>query len=157
MTNSIVINASSSTLNTTNQGLYINPVREDIANTTYSVYYDEETHELTYTVSAAGVLEQNLQSANGDYTLALTDIGKHIYKTGTGAVLVPTNASVEFPVGTTITLVTGSSHSTTVQSANSGVTTLILSKFGADASINIPADTYVTILKVETDKWMVQN
>jgi hypothetical protein len=33
---------------------------------------------------------------------------------------------------------------------------VILSKFGANANINVPADTYVTILKIATDKWIVQ-
>jgi hypothetical protein len=55
-----------------------------------------------------------------------------------------------------ITLVTGSTNSTTVSAVDSGTTTLILSKFGSDASINVPVDTYVTLLKIEADKWMIQ-
>ena len=101
-------------------------------------------------------MPQNAVSGNGNYTLVLLDRGKHIYKTGTGNVLIPTNASVAFPIGTCITLVTGSAHSTTIVPVDTGTTTLILSKFGTDNEINIPADTYVTILKIETDKWIVQ-
>jgi hypothetical protein len=153
--NSIVINANISALNPENQGLYINPVREDTGNVSYGVFYNTTSKELTYAAAAGGIFEQNLQSGTGDYTLALSDIGKHVYKTGTGDVYINTNANVAFPVGTTVTLVT-SANSTTIQSVNSGVTTLILSKFGADTSINVPADTYVTMLKVETDKWMIQ-
>jgi hypothetical protein len=154
---SIIINATGNTLNSSNEGLYIDPVREDTGTTTYGVYYNTSTKEVTYTTAVGVVLPQNAISANGDYTLVLTDGGKHIYKTGTGNILVPTNASVNFPIGSVITLVTGSAHSTAIQPVDSGTTTLILSKFGSDASINIPADTYVTILKIETDKWMVQN
>jgi len=153
---SIAINASSDIVNPDNQGLYINPVREDVGNTAHSVYYNTTTKELTYSVPASGVLPQSTQAANGDYTLVLSDIGKHIYKTGTGDIKIPTNASVAFPIGTTITLITGSTNPTHILPVDSGTTTLILSKFGADANINVPVDTYVTILKIETNKWMIQ-
>ena len=101
-------------------------------------------------------IPQHAVSANGDYTIALSDRGKHIYKTGTGSIYIPTNAAVAFPIGTCITLVTGTGQSTTITPVDSGTTTLVLSKFGTDNEINIPADTYVTILKIETDKWIVQ-
>ena len=101
-------------------------------------------------------MPQNLQDVTGDYALALSDRGKHIYWTGIGNVLIPTNADVPFPIGTCVTLVTGSAHSTTISAVQPGTTLIILSKFGNDASINVPADTYVTILKIETDKWIVQ-
>jgi len=101
-------------------------------------------------------IPQNLQDSNGDYTLQLSDRGKHIYKTGTGGIKIPENADVSFPIGTCITLVTGSTNSTTISPVQSGATLVILSKFGNDSSINIPADTYVTILKIEADKWIVQ-
>jgi hypothetical protein len=154
--NSIAINASVNSLNPGEAGLYINPVREDVGNTEYSVYYNDMTKELTYTVPVALQLPQNLQSGAGDYTLTLADAGKHVYKTGTGNVLIDINANVAFPIGSLVTLVTGSAHATTIQPVNAGTTTLILSKFGSDASINVPADTYVTMLKIETDRWMIQ-
>jgi hypothetical protein len=96
-------------------------------------------------------------SGNGNYTLALTDRGGHVYVNYTGhTVYIPTNASVAFPVGAVITLVTKSACTTTIAPVDSGTTTVILSKFGSDSSINISADTYVTLLKIETDKWIVQ-
>ena len=101
-------------------------------------------------------IPQNAVSANGDYTLVIGDRGKHIYKTGTGNVLIPTNAAVAFPIGTCITLVTGSTNATHIVPVDDMTTTLILSKFGSDNNINVPADTYVTILKIDTDKWIVQ-
>jgi hypothetical protein len=153
---SIAINATNTALNTETQGFYVNPVREDAGNTAYSVYYNETSKELTYTEPVALQLPQNLQDGAGDYVLVRSDAGKHIYKTNTGSVYVPRNSDVAFPIGTVITLITGSSHSTTVTSVHPETTHLILSKFGPDAEINIPADTYVTILKIETDKWMVQ-
>lgn len=49
-------------------------------------------------------IPQNSQSV--DYTLVLTDSGKHIYQTGaTKTVTIPANASVAFPLGTTVTFI----------------------------------------------------
>lgn len=49
-TGSIVLNASTATeINGDNSGLYINPVREDIGNSNYTVYYNTVTKELTWT------------------------------------------------------------------------------------------------------------
>jgi Major tropism determinant N-terminal domain len=92
---------------------------------------------------------------SGNYTLQLTDRGKHIYNTGTGDVRIPTNASVAFPIGTVITLISGDNafHLTAV---DSGTTTLKLSNSGTTTSINIPADTYTTILKIATEKWIIE-
>jgi hypothetical protein len=156
---SIAINASCSSLNPDNSGFYVNPIRvfnscgaDDSGTVLNSVFYDPNTNE----VIRAPQMPQNYIEANGNYTLQLTDAGKHIYKVGTGDVLIDINGNVAFPIGTTITLVTGSDNSTRIQPVDSGTTTLILSKFGADASINVPVDTYVTILKIENEKWMIQ-
>jgi len=46
--NSIIINASACALNSSNQGLYINPVRNCTANSLNSVWYNTDTHEITY-------------------------------------------------------------------------------------------------------------
>ena len=97
------------------------------------------------------------ETENVDYTLQLTDRGGHVYVNYTGhTVGIPTNAVVAFPIGSVVTLVTATGCPATLVPADSGTTTVILSKFGSDNSINIPADTYVTILKIETDKWIVQ-
>jgi hypothetical protein len=158
---SIIINACCGSLDSDNSGFYVNPVREfdvtscaapDSGTVLRSVFYDPNTNE----VIRAPQMPQNAVTTSGDYTLALTDAGKHVYKTGTGNVLIDINANVAFPIGTVVTLVTGSGNSTVISPVNSATSTLILSKFGADASINVPVDTYVTMLKIETDKWMIQ-
>ena len=97
------------------------------------------------------------ETENVDYTLQLTDRGGHVYVNYTGhTVSIPTNASVAFPIGSVVTLVTATGCPATLVPVDSGTTTVILSKFGNDNSINIPADTYVTLLKIDTDKWIVQ-
>jgi hypothetical protein len=98
---------------------------------------------------------------NANYTLRLSDRGKHIYVNYTGVtVLIPINdegsGGVAFPIGTCITIVTASGCPATLAPLYAGTTTLVLSKFGSDPSINIAADTYVTLLKIDTDKWIVQ-
>ena len=96
-------------------------------------------------------------TGNANYTLALTDRGGHVYVNYTGkTVYIPTNAAVAFPIGSVVTLVTASACPTTLAPVVAVTTTVILSKFGSDSSINIPADTYATILKIDTDKWIVQ-
>jgi len=52
--NSIIINASNLSLDGTNAGLYIDPVRNDTGSTTNGVYYNTTTKELTYGLSATG-------------------------------------------------------------------------------------------------------
>ena len=91
----------------------------------------------------------------GDYTLVAGDRGKHIYNTGTGNVLIPTNAVVAFPIGTVITIISGD-NAFRLQPVDDMVTTVKLSNTGTNSDIAIPADTYTTILKIATDKWIVE-
>jgi hypothetical protein len=88
--------------------------------------------------------------------VAQGDAGKHIFKTGSGDVYIDIDANVVLAVGSVITLVTGPTNSTVIRPVNSGTTTLILSKFGPDDSINVPVDTYVTMLKIDENRWMIQ-
>ena len=92
----------------------------------------------------------------GDHTLALSDRGKHVYYTGTGGntIYIPTN-SVEFPLGSQIVIVTAD-HSCTLTPTDSMTTTLIVSGTGVDNSITINANTYMTLLKINTEKWIVR-
>ena len=101
-------------------------------------------------------LPQTLQNSGTDYTIQLTDRGRHVYVVSNGDILIPTNANQAFPLGSIITVVTDSSHACHIRSVDPGTTTLVLSKFGVDASVALPADTYATLLKIETDKWIVQ-
>jgi hypothetical protein len=94
---------------------------------------------------------QNIQS--GNYTLALTDSGGHIYSANTGAqtVTIPTNATVAFPLGTLITIV------------NMGTTNILLGATGVSVYANgstttspypavIPGNS-VQLMKTGTDTW----
>lgn len=107
----------------------------------------------TAAVSGLGYLgiPQNAKSAG--YTLALTDAGKHIYYTGGAATLVvPTNASVAFPLGTVITLINNGSGSLTIS------TTSITMNFAGTTSTGnrtLATKGMATLIKVTTDGWFI--
>jgi len=86
-------------------------------------------------------------------SLVLTDRGKHIYLTGTtNTVTIPANASVAFPVGTTIVIVNDGSGNTTLN-----ITTDTLEWFqggtSSTGSRTIATKSMVTLVKVTTTKW----
>jgi hypothetical protein len=108
-------------------------------------------------VSVIKSIPQNLQSTLDYYVLTINDAGKHIYKNdGNGyGVEVPTNASVPFEIGTTITIVSGDSW--TYIYPTDGMTTEV---WGAgynqtSTSFYIPNNSMATLLKIGTDKWML--
>lgn len=102
-------------------------------------------------VEILGVL-QNAQS--GNYTLALSDIGKHIYCTNAGSqtITVPVNASVAFPIGTAITLINNGTTAVTVS-----VTGVTMWYAGAGTSGNrtLALKGLATLVKVDTDTWFI--
>ena len=107
----------------------------------------------TTQTSAGGAVAypQNIQS--GNYTLILSDAGKHIYSANAGAqtITIPTNASVAFPIGTIVTIV------------NFGTTLINLSVSGVSVYPNgstvvspypvIAVGAAVQILKTGTNTW----
>jgi len=86
-------------------------------------------------------------------TLALTDQGKHVYFTGgsTATLTVPTNASVAFPIGTTILVVNDNSGNLTISGA--GVTFQLAN--GATGNRTVATKGLATCLKTATDTWYV--
>ena len=102
-------------------------------------------------------IPQNEQSAAADYTLVLSDAGKHIYKNdGAGySVVVPMNADVDFEIGTAITIVSGNSWTYIYPFDN--MTTEIWGAGFNDVNLNwyIPQNSMATLLKIGTDKWML--
>ena len=87
------------------------------------------------------------------YTLVLTDSGKHVIFTGgsTATLTVPTNASVAFPVGTTILVVNDNSGNLTISGA--GVTFQLAN--GSTGNRTVATKGLATCLKTATDTWYV--
>ena len=96
---------------------------------------------------------QNPQASN--YTLAMTDGGKHIRCTNAGAqtVTIPLNATVAFPIGTCITLV--NTGTTAVSVAIAGGVTLTQAATGATGARTLATTGLCSLLKIATDSWYI--
>jgi hypothetical protein len=98
-------------------------------------------------------LPQNQRT--GAYTLALSDIGKHLYVTaGAFAVTLPADATLNFPVGTAITFVCEDAAKTIVPA--SGVA-LVLAGTGAatTGTRTLAVGAVATLLKVQANRWYI--
>jgi len=94
-------------------------------------------------------LPQNNQTSG--YTLALSDMGKHISIT-TGGVTIPANGAVAFPIGAAITIF---NNSGTPQ--NIGITTDMLRQAGTanTGSRTLAQYGVATVLKVTSTVWVI--
>ena len=102
---------------------------------------------LTDAVGYKGI-PQNSQTAS--YTLALTDMGKHISIT-TGGVIIPANGSVAFPVGSTIVLYNNSASS---QPVSITTDTLRLAGTATTGTLNLAQRGIATLVKVASTEWV---
>jgi hypothetical protein len=114
-----------------------------------------------------GGLQKQVLVQDVDYSLVIGDIGKHIYLKNTDVynLGIPTHSEVAFPLGSTITVVTGAAPANIFNSQIPSVAGPDpygynnLYAAGAGAAINgyieVPARSMVTLLKVELSVWIV--
>lgn len=99
-------------------------------------------------------LPQNSQSAN--YQLVLADRGKSIHNgtAGTLTLTIPANSSVAFPIGTAITITTGSGGGGwTIQITTD---TLVWSASGATGTRTLAGNgSNATLLKIGATQWLI--
>jgi hypothetical protein len=99
-------------------------------------------------------LPQNAQT--GNYTLVLTDAGKHIHHaSGAGAgdtYTIPANASVPFPVGTAITFTNNDSNAVSIAITSDS---LILAGTTATGTRTLSQNGEATALKVAATVWFI--
>jgi hypothetical protein len=102
-------------------------------------------------VDAVGYKGIPQNSQTSQYTLALTDIGKHISIT-TGGVVVPANGSVAFPIGATIVLFNNSASTQSVS-----ITTDTLRQAGTTntGTRTLAAYGVATLIKVASTVWVI--
>lgn len=93
-------------------------------------------------------LPQNSQASS--YTLALSDIGKHISIT-TGGVVIPANASVAFPIGATIVIFNNSGGNQTISITSD---TLRLAGTATTGSRTLAQYGLATLVKVTSTVWV---
>ena len=120
--------------------------------------YDGTTGKLlknsTMPISSVGYIGSPQVSGGASaYTLALTDAGDHVYFTGgsTATLTVPTNATVAFPIGTTILALNNNSGNLTISGA--GVTFQLAN--GSTGNRTVATKGMASLLKVATDTWWV--
>jgi hypothetical protein len=112
------------------------------------------TNPAEYSVGYLGI-PQNSQSA--DYTLVLTDSGKHIYHPGADTTprtwTIPADASVAFPLGTAVTFVNDTSAGAITIAITSD--TLVLAGAGTTGSRTLAANGIATAVKITSTRWMI--
>jgi len=103
------------------------------------------------TLGDVRIVPQNGQA--GNYTLALTDSGKHVRCTNAGAQIltIPTNASVNFTVGAIVTVV--NTGTTAVSLTPTGGVTLTQAGTGATGTRTLAVNGLASLLKIGTDAW----
>jgi hypothetical protein len=107
-----------------------------------------------------GVSAQVLVTS-GSRDLVITDVGKHIYISGEEYIWVPHNSEVNFPIGSTITVVSKEAPITIQNSSSQLLNYVILHVSGNPgtgqgySAVFIPAYSVATLLKVAANTWMV--
>jgi hypothetical protein len=107
------------------------------------------------TLGYLGAPQNNITATS--YTLQLTDAGKTIYLTqgaNTGTVAIPTNATVPFPLGTTILLIMGPSFSSNVTAANPP-SLWVASNSIQRTAVTLGSYSMSSLIKVATDTWYI--
>jgi hypothetical protein len=105
--------------------------------------------------AAAQTVPQNAQST--DYTLQLTDAGKHIYYTQSSNTIlyIPTTSNVAFANGSTIMIVSRTSSGANVTiSPNTGVT-MYLAGNTTSASRNVTTYGMASLIQVDANTWFI--
>jgi hypothetical protein len=88
-TNAIILNATGPALNSTNPGLYIKPIRQDITRNYFPLCYNTTSFELAYFPTNLMFIRTVVNAAT--YTVLLTDtlIGVTYTPTGTVTITLP--------------------------------------------------------------------
>jgi hypothetical protein len=99
-------------------------------------------------------IPQNSQSA--DYTLVLTDSGKHIFHpvgdNNARTFTIPANSSVAYPVGTALTFINMAVANVTIAITTD---TLTLSSAGTTGSRTLATNGSATCIKITSTSWLI--
>jgi hypothetical protein len=106
------------------------------------------------TAAALGYIGMPQTSTATSYTLVAGDQGKHIYISATGqTITIPANATVPFPIGSTVAFIAGPS-ATTVSIAIT-TDTMYLGGSGTTGTRTLAAYGMATAVKVTTSTWFI--
>jgi hypothetical protein len=106
------------------------------------------------TARSAGYLGIPASAVSTTNTLTIADAGEHIYvTTNSQTITIPANASVAYPIGTTLTFIAGPSPVVTVTIANND--TMYLVGAGTTGSRTLAAYGSATAMKVSATVWFI--
>jgi hypothetical protein len=112
------------------------------------------TSTVSSTASSLGYLGIPQSATATTATLAIGDAGKHIYVTTDGqTITIPANASVAYPIGTTIGFIAGPSATTVTIAITSD--TMYLAGTGTTGSRTLAAHGMATAVKVAATTWYI--
>jgi hypothetical protein len=107
------------------------------------------------TAASLGYLGLPQSATSTTATLAIGDVGKHIYvTTNSQTITIPANASVAYPIGTTLTFIAGPSPVVTVTIAITS-DTLRLAGGTSTGSRTLAANGMATAVKVAATTWYI--
>jgi hypothetical protein len=108
----------------------------------------------TSTAKSVGYLGLPQSATATTATLAISDAGKHIYITTTAqTITIPANASVAYPIGTTLTFIAGPSATTVTIAITSD--TMRLAGGTSTGSRTLAANGMATAVKVASTTWYI--
>ena len=93
-----------------------------------------------------------VREVSSAYTLSLADRGMSIHIIGEGSIKIPTNATVPFPVGTTIVLVNRRGSNLSIDAT--GITLHKSGETTSSTSALLMPFNMATLHKVDEDEWM---
>jgi hypothetical protein len=106
------------------------------------------------TARSVGYLGIPASAVTTTATLTIADAGEHIYLTSTGqTITIPANASVAYPIGTTLTFIAGPSATTTTIAITTD--TMYLAGTGTTGSRTLAAHGMATAVKVAATTWYI--
>jgi hypothetical protein len=106
----------------------------------------------TSTAKSVGYLGMPQQSKSSAYTTVIGDSGKHIYVTATAIITIDSNANVAYPIGTTITFITGSGATATIAITSD---TMYLGGTGTTGSRTLAPFGMAAAVKVASTTWFI--
>jgi len=112
---------------------------------------------ITNATITASTITYAINAQTSSYTPVLNDGGAVVTMTSASAntFSIPTNSSVGFPVGSSITIIQAGTGQTTIQAVTSGTTTVASTAATASAPKLRAQYSTATVLKIATDTWYV--
>jgi hypothetical protein len=110
---------------------------------------------VTSTAASVGYMGIPQNERTGDYTLVMSDAGKHLLMKSSGAITIPSNSSVPFPIGTTIDILSYGGTTTTIATTSPELLAVV--------GVGFPAGTrtlggygWAKLIKIESGAWVIR-